>query len=131
MILVDSSVWIDFYRGHANDQTRALTAAGLSGQIAVADLVLCEVLMGVADEARAAKIAHDLSRFHLVAIGSPEVATLAAAHFRALRRRGITIRGTIDLLIAPFCIAHGHLLLHRDRDFDAMEAHLGLRVVRA
>lgn len=131
MILVDSSVWIDFYRGRETPQTWALLAAGARDEVAVADLVLCEVLMGVRDEMEATRIANDLSTFHQLSINSAGIAVLAAGNFRRLRRLGITIRGTIDLLIGTFCIAGGHALLHSDRDFDAMERHLGLQVVQA
>jgi predicted nucleic acid-binding protein len=129
VILVDSSVWIDFLRG-----TRTAEADTLSGLIGkapllVGDLMLCEILLGVPTEAEARRVETALRRFEIVAIVSDAVAVQAAAHYRALRARGITIRKTIDLLIGAFCLRHRHTLLHRDRDFDPMQTHLGLRVL--
>lgn len=129
--LVDSSVWIDFYRGFATDQTRLLRQMLRQRRVLVGDLVLCEVLMGVGTEHEARVVEAELRKLDLVEISSVAIATQAARNYRELRRLGFTVRKMADLLIGTFCIAHGHLLLHRDRDFDAMEAHLGLRVVRA
>jgi len=129
VILVDSSVWIDFLRG---DQTPpAGRLKSLIGQVPllVGDLILCEVLQGVPTERQALEVEAALRRFDIVAIVSDAVAVRAAANFRALRARGITVRKTIDLLIGSFCILNDHVLLHRDRDFDPMARHLGLRVL--
>jgi predicted nucleic acid-binding protein len=130
VILVDSSVWIDYLRG--NHSTPALLLDSLidSERLLVGDLILCEVLRGVASERQAREVEAELRHFEVVPLVDPDLAVQAAAHYRALRARGITLRKTIDLLIGTYCMAHGHALLHADRDFDPMEAHLGLLVIR-
>lgn len=95
------------------------------------DLVMCEILRGVPDERQARHVETLLRTCQVTAASNDGIAVTAATNFRTLRRAGVTIRSTIDLLIGTFCIRHGYALLHRDRDFDAMEKHLGLRVVHA
>lgn len=102
-----------------------------SDRIRVADLVMCEVLMGARSNEEASLIEADLRRFRIVEIASTPIAVAAAGNYRHLRSLGITVRSMADLLIGTWCITHRHELLHRDRDFDAMEKHLGLCVVRA
>ena len=130
MWLVDSSVWIDYFGGKATHQTDLLHAALGLEAIAVGDIILCEVLQGYRrqDDFDAARQA--LLQFPVYPIGGTEIAIKSAEHYRALRRQGITVRKTIDCLIATFVIEQGFKLLHSDRDFDPFEAHLGLRVVR-
>lgn len=131
MIVVDSSVWIDALRGNPTPQVRRLTAGIKAGDdIIIGDLILCEVLQGVASERQARRVERDMRRFDVVAIVDAGLAVDAAANYRRLRHKGVTIRKTIDLLIGTFCIRHRHELLHSDRDYDAMEQHLGLRVLR-
>lgn len=129
MILVDSSVWIDFFRGV--DNRGALLLREFMGRydVLVGDLMLAEVLQGFASERQAAMAADMLQRFDQVAIVDARIAKLAAEHYRHLRRQGITIRKTIDLLIATRCIDKDWWLLHNDRDFEPMREHLGLRVI--
>jgi predicted nucleic acid-binding protein len=98
-------------------------------EILVGDLIMTEVLQGARDEAHAARIERGLRAFGVVRMLDDALAVQAARHYRALRTRGITVRKTIDLLIATFCIARGHTLLHDDRDFAPMADHLGLRVL--
>ena len=129
MILVDSSVWVDFLRGTPTRQAERLKQLIGRQPLLVGDLILCEVLQGVPSERQAQRVEAALRAFDLVPLVGEAVALRAAAHFRTLRARGITIRRTMDLLIGSFCILHGHALLHRDRDFDPMAEHLGLRVV--
>ncbi len=130
MILVDASVWVDFLRGSPTPE--AGPRATLIGQqpLLVGDLTLCEVLMGVPSQRQARQVESALRRFDVVALVDDAVAAQAASHYRFLRARGITIRKTIDLLIGTWCLRQGHALLHRDRDFDPMEQHLGLAVLR-
>jgi predicted nucleic acid-binding protein len=97
--------------------------------IVVGDLVLCEVLQGVPTDAAASRTEALLREFLVMPVVDDTLAAEAARHFRRLRSRGVTVRKTIDLLIGSFCIRHGFRLLHRDRDFDPMETHLGLRVL--
>jgi predicted nucleic acid-binding protein len=130
MIVVDSSIWIDFLRRRPTRQVIFLREAD-PDQVVMADLVLFEVLKGTRDEAHALRVAKTLEIFASAQIGGEQAAHHAARHFRALRARGITTRRQIDLLIGSFCIEHEHELLHADRDFWAMAAHLKLRQAAA
>ncbi len=130
MILVDSSVWIDYFRGTRNEQTDLLDALLSSEPVAVGDLMLAEVLQGFNSERDFNQAKNVLLSLHQVDIGGTEIAIQAARNFRTLRLHGVTVRKTIDVLIATRCIESDLLLLHSDRDFDAFEKHLGLRVVR-
>lgn len=129
MIVVDSSVWIDFFRGRVTRGTTVLRPLMGLGVILVGDLVLAEVLQGFPDEKQAQAGRRTLERFAVEPMVGRDVAVAAAGHYRALRARGITVRRTIDLLIGTYCIERGHALLHDDRDFDPMALHLGLQVV--
>ncbi len=129
MTIVDSTVWIDYFRGRETAQTDWLDAHASIDPIGLTDLILCEVLQGVRDERLLPKLQKDLSAFQFFDAGGANVALAAAANYRALRRRGRTVRGTIDCLIATFCMLNGHSLLHDDRDYDAFEQELGLAVV--
>ena len=95
----------------------------------VGDLILCEVLRGVRLEVAARQIEAAMQVFEIVPLCDPDLAIKAAANYRYLRARGITIRKTIDLIIGTFCIERGHALLHSDRDFEPMERFLGLQTV--
>jgi predicted nucleic acid-binding protein len=95
----------------------------------VGDLILCEVLQGLRTEAQAKLVERSLGRFEPVSLLDPALAVKAAANYRFLRRQGITVRKTIDLMIGTFCVERGHALLHSDRDFEAMERFLGLQTV--
>lgn len=126
MIVVDSSVWIDFLNGRDVSHVRQLR--GLLGyqEIAVGDLMLCEVLQGLGSEAEATAVERYLRRFEIVAMAGEAVAVLAARNYRRLREQGVTVRKTIDLLIGTWCIENRMPLLHNDRDFAPMVRHLGL-----
>ena len=127
MIVVDSSVWIALLRGEASPPVAQLTAIENTPEILVGDLILTEVLQGARDDKHAATIETLMSAFPVVPLLGPSLAPRAAANYRLLRQRGVTIRKTIDVMIATYCIEHGHLLLHQDRDFDPMVQHCGLR----
>lgn len=131
MIVVDSSVWIDFLNGREARHVRRLRAVLGTDEIVVGDLMLCEVLQGLDSEETAREVETLLRRFEIVPMAGDKIATAAADHFRALRRRGITIRKTIDLLIGTWCIEHRMPLLHNDSDFRPMARHLGLIEVSA
>lgn len=130
MILVDSSVWIDYFRGTCNEQTDILDTLLSSEPVGVGDLMLAEVLQGFASERDFNQAKQVLLSLQQVEIGGTELAVQAARNFRTLRLHGVTVRKTIDALIATRCIESDLLLLHSDRDFDAFEKHLGLRVLR-
>ena len=129
MVIVDTTVWIDYLGGVANPETEWLNAALDRERLALTDLILCEVLQGVRDERIAKDVERQLLRLEVFGTGGIEVARDAARNYRALRSRGYTVRKTIDCLIATFCIREQHSLLHRDRDFDAFEAVLDLSVI--
>lgn len=130
MVLVDTSVWVDFFNGVDTAEVSELDGLLGSGRLLIGDLILAELLQGFGREAdyrRARNLLADVPYADLV---GREVAFAAAGNYRRLRSRGITVRKTIDVIIGTFCIVNGHELLHADRDFDPMEAALGLRIFR-
>jgi predicted nucleic acid-binding protein len=129
LILVDSSVWIDYFRGTVTTQTEKLDKLLGQEPLAIGDLILTEVLQGFDKERDFNKARKMLTSLLVVELGGQEVAIQAARNFRALRRLGVTIRKTIDTVIATRCIQNGYDLLHNDRDFDPFTMHLGLRAV--
>jgi predicted nucleic acid-binding protein len=130
VILVDTSVWIDHLNDNQSDEVGALRRLVGFAPLIVGDLILCEILQGLRSDREAAIVERALNRFESVSLVTPSLAVKAAANYRFLRGKGITIRKTIDLLIATFCIENRHALLHSDRDFDQIEAHLGLQVIQ-
>ncbi len=129
MILVDSSVWIDYFGGKATAQTDLLEGLLDSQVLAIGDLNFIEVLQGCRLDKDFSEVRRLLGRLELIVLGGDDVVVEAAKNFRKLRTLGVTVRGTIDVLLATRCIVSGHQLLHSDRDFDAFERHLGLRCV--
>jgi predicted nucleic acid-binding protein len=133
VILVDSSVWIDYLRGTSNRPVEQLDAWLKGGDstvdVGVADLVVFEVMRGFVSPNEQRRARDLLLALDVVEIGGLENALLAAEHYRALRGQGYNVRSPIDVLLASYCIANGHMLLHRDADFDVMAALRGLRVV--
>ncbi len=127
MILVDSSVWIDYFRGGSTPQVEMLDALLGNEPLAMGDLILAEVLQGFQSEREFNQAKHLLLSFEMIEIGGKDVAIQAARNFRTLRGHGITVRKTVDTLIATRCIHSGLILLHSDRDFDPFVTHLGLR----
>ena len=127
MIVVDTSVWIDFYNGILDDRTRRVRELVGSGTLLMGDLIACEILQGVRDETDAVRVRERVETLPMAAMVGPVVALQAARNYRLLRARGITVRRTIDLLIGTFCIEHRHRLIHNDRDFRPMVEHLGLQ----
>ena len=126
MILVDSSVWIDYFRGLATPETDRLHALLGTEPLLVGDLILTEVLQGFTADRDFEAGRTLLETCDLIEIGGHEVALAAARHFRTLRAKGVTVRKTIDTLIATRCIMDGLALLYSDRDFDPFVEHLGL-----
>ena len=129
MIIVDTTVWVDFFAGRENLQSLWLRAEMGTDTLALTDLILCEVLQGLRNEKACAEIARQLNAFPVFNTGGQESAIAPARNYRFLRARGATVRKTIDCVIATHCIRHGHSLLHRDRDFDPFERYLGLDVI--
>jgi predicted nucleic acid-binding protein len=126
VIVVDSSVWIDFLNGRNASHVGRLRAVLGTDEIIVGDLMLCEVLQGLDSAPAAREVEALLRRFEIVPMAGETIASIAARNFRSLRRRGITVRKTIDLLIGTWCIENRRPLLHNDSDFYLMARHLGL-----
>lgn len=129
MVIVDTTVWIDYLNGTASAQATWLDRETERQRLGLTDLILCEVLQGIRDDAAFAQVHRTLENFEIFETGGASMAVAAAQNYRRLRQMGFTVRKTIDCLIATFCLEAGHTLLHRDRDFDPFEQHLGLSVV--
>jgi predicted nucleic acid-binding protein len=126
VIVVDSSVWIDFLNGRDAPHVERLRAIIGTDEVIVGDLMLCEVLQGLDDERTAREVEGLMRRFEIVHMAGDAIAVAAARNFRSLRGRGITVRKTIDLLIGTWCIENRRPLLHNDSDFHPMARYLGL-----
>ena len=129
MVIVDTTVWIDYLNGVQTPQTEWLDAQIEKQRFGLTELILCEILRGVKDEEQAAETLHELLKFEVIPASGVELAVTSAQNYRYLRSSGRTVRKTVDCLIATFCLVNGHALLHNDRDFDPFEETLGLRVV--
>ena len=129
MIVVDSSVWIDYFNGVETRETALLDGVLGRGPIVVGDLILVEVLQGFRDEQHCRRARAALDTLIFESMVGRDIALKSASNYRALRAKGVTVRKTIDMLIATFCMEKGHSLLHSDRDFDPIEEHLGLETV--
>jgi predicted nucleic acid-binding protein len=129
VILVDSSVWIDYFRGKSTAQTGLLDGLLDSQELAMGDLIFTEVLQGCRIDKEFNEVRRLLGRLELIALSGEDVVIEAARNYRTLKALGVTVRGTVDIVLATRCIVSGHQLLHSDRDFDAFERHLGLRCV--
>jgi len=129
MILVDSSVWIDFFNGKEADHVEKLYQL-LGNQVIISgDLIWVEVLQGFKNDSQFKLAKTALESLPYFALINKETALVAVENYRILRKKGVTVRKTIDVIIATFCIANNISLLHADNDFQVMEAHLGLRSI--
>jgi predicted nucleic acid-binding protein len=129
MVIIDTTVWIDYLQGVSNKETSYLDREVARQRFGLTDLIFCEILQGINDEKLFKRVFQELRKFELFETGGADLAVESARNFRRLRQQGHTVRKTIDCLIATFCLQHGHSLLHRDRDFDHFEVLLGLKVV--
>lgn len=129
-MLVDTSIWIEAFAEPDTPSRQRLDTVLADHQPIVGDLILVELLQGLREGPRLRLVEAALGSLRVVTLCGPEIAPLAAANYRSLRRRGITVRGTIDVIIATWCIHNRVALLHNDRDFDTIEEHLGLVVWR-
>jgi predicted nucleic acid-binding protein len=130
MVLVDTSVWVDYFNGLETPRTDRLDQLLGSGRLLTGDLILAELLQGFAKDADYRTARRLLLELPCAELVGRDNALRAADYYRRLRKRGATVRKTIDVLIGTYCIQHGHELLHADRDFDSMQRHLGLRVLQ-
>ncbi len=126
MVMVDTSVWIDYFANRKSPETDLLEHLTSRSEIILGDLILVEVLQGLKAGPHLQLVEAILSPLKAQSLCGPEIAPIAAANYRKLRQSGITIRGTIDVVIATWCIENGAMLLHNDRDFGMMENVLGL-----
>ena len=129
MVIVDTTVWIDYLRDSTTAQTTWLEAELDRQRLGITDLILCEVLQGIDTDRQFAEVQRELLRLEVFDTGGTDLATNAAQNYRTLRAKGRVVRRTIDCLIATFCIQNNHVLLHNDRDFEPFEQYLGLQVV--
>jgi predicted nucleic acid-binding protein len=129
MIVADTSVWVDYLNDRETPETETFDTLLGREAIIVGDLILAEVLQGFRSDKAFRQARRLLRKFPIVAMVGWVMAERSAAHYRELRKRGITIRKTIDVMIATYCIAEGLSLLYTDRDFDPMVRHLGLKAV--
>ncbi len=130
MILIDTSVWIANLRDESTPATRWLRQSQPGDGIILGDLVLLEILQGARNDRHAQYLRTGLQNYGVIPLLGETVAIGAAMNFRHLRSRGITVRKTVDLIIATYCLVHGHQLMHQDRDFHGFEQHFGLEVFR-
>lgn len=129
MIIVDTTIWIDYFRAAHTPHVDWLDAQLAKERIGLTDLILCEVLQGLTTDKQFKAVQAELLKFAVFETGTVEVAVEAALNYRRLRFAGRTVRKTIDSLIATFCLLEGHALLHNDRDYDSFEDVLGLNVI--
>ena len=127
MILVDSSVWIDYFRGTATPQAEKLDSLLGTEPLATGDLILTEVLQGFVSDRDFNQAKKLLTSLVVVNLVGQDIAIQAAKNFRVLRAQGISVRKTIDTIIATRCIESRLSLLYSDKDFDPFVEHLGLR----
>ncbi|MDP6969843.1 MAG: PIN domain nuclease [Gammaproteobacteria bacterium] len=126
MILVDSSVWIDFFNSRENKETEFLYDALLTDTICLGDLILAEVLQGFRDDKTHRQAKELLMPLPIYQLMTPELALISADNYRSLRKRGVTVRKSVDVWIATFCIENGVQLLYSDKDFLPFSKYLGL-----
>jgi len=129
VVVVDTSVWIDYFNGVVSQQTDRLDELLGEQLVVVGDLILAELLQGFETEADAMRALALLEPLEFVEMVGRDVAVESAANYRRLRRRGVTVRKSIDMLIGTYCLIHNHELLHNDRDFEVLARHFGLRIV--
>ena len=130
-MFVDTSVWVDYFNGVDNSATALLDASLGVERIVVGDIVLAEVLSGFRSESDFRTAGDLLTRFDIRPVLGQAMAIRSARNYRLLRKRGVTVRKTIDVIIATYCIEQKLPLLHRDRDFEPFSRHLGLKTVLA
>ncbi len=129
MVIVDSSVWIDFLNQKVTPQTSWLRAPQNISTVGLTSLALTEVLQGIRFDSRFSNAEQFFRPMPVFDSTTRSLAVQAAGNYRTLRSMGVTIQSTIDCLIATFCIESNCQLLHSDSDFDSFEQHLNLSVL--
>lgn len=129
MIVVDSSVWVDYFRARETNATHFIRTSNIEDEIIVGDIILLEVLQGAESNKHARRMDTALRHFELRRMLDPALASRAARNYRILRDKGIAICNRVNLIIGTFCIEGNHGLLHQDPVFDPMHEHLGLKII--
>lgn len=130
MIIADTSVWVDYFRGIDAAHTNKLDMALGTDEFFMGDLIITELMQGARTEKSISQIKDIISKMQCVNMVGQKIAYESAANYRLLRSKGITVRKTIDMLIGTYCIQSDASLIHNDRDFDPIEMHLGLKVLK-
>ena len=130
MIVVDSSIWIDYFNGEINKKTDWFDRALGTEPIIVGDIILTEVLQGFQSDKDFKTAKQLLMEFPFMEMLGRELALKSALNYRSLRKNGVTVRKTIDVMIGTFCIENNFTLFHNDKDFTPLEKHLKLKVVK-
>lgn len=131
MVIADTSVWVDYFRGVDAPHCSRLTECLDDQSLALCDRVFQEVLQGVRRDSEFRTVSARLLVLPCFNLGGNALALASAQNYRKLRRLGVRPRSATDVLIATFCAEEGHSLLHNDRDFDFMARHLGMKVTGA
>lgn len=131
MWIVDSTVWIDYFNGITTPQTDLLNVNLGQSELGLGDMILCEVLQGFRTQRDFEKARRVLMALPIYTMGGPNIAVKSAENYHTLRGLGITVRKTIDCVIATFVIERGFSLLHTDKDFEPFERYIGLKVVKS
>ncbi len=129
MVMVDSSIFIDFLNNKINLGTEKFDELLITGDVCIADYILVEVLQGIRNDNQFEKTKQMMNAFECFSLLNKELAVLSAKNYRFLRKKGITIRKTVDIIIGTFCIENDLKLLHNDKDFEPLEKYLGLKVI--
>jgi predicted nucleic acid-binding protein len=129
MVIVDTSVWFDYFAGVSNSETRWLDVEMGEQRLGVTDLILCEILQRTRSHREFRVLKGAMLKYEVLATGGREMAIASSENYRLLRKQGFTPRKIIHCWIATFCLREGHALIHRDRDFEPFEKYLALRVI--
>jgi hypothetical protein len=129
LVLVDTTVWIDYFRGKQTALTEWLGRSLGETRVAICDLILCEILQGTTSDTEFSQVLRRMSACDLFSTAGRDLAVAAAHNYHLLRQHGYTIRKTVDCLVATLCLVQGHRLLHNDRDLEPFDIVLGLEVV--
>jgi predicted nucleic acid-binding protein len=130
MIVADTSAWIDFFNGVNASHTNALDYELLHSRVAIGDLIIVEILQGFRDEKQYKLVKQIIDNLEYYDFVGKDIAYKSAENFRILRKKGITVRKTIDVIIGTFCIENNFSLIHNDKDFEPIEKYLGLEIRR-
>jgi predicted nucleic acid-binding protein len=129
VVIVDTSVWFDYFAGVSNAETGWLDVEMGKQRLGLTDLILCEILQGTRSDREFRVLKGAMLQYEVFATGGREMTIASSENYRLLRKQGFAPRNTIDCWIATFCLREGHALLHRDRDFEPFEKYLALRVI--